>query len=111
MDDSFPNFQFFGECYTMLRNNRNKNAGGLMLYVNEGILGKLINSYDHKKGAEIIVFEFSISNKKLFLLGNYKPPLPSENPNFKNLPNSFDLESLIKSQHVINHYHPLLVLI
>ena len=35
-----------------------------MLYVNEGILGKLINSYDHKKGAEIIVFEFSISNKK-----------------------------------------------
>ena len=63
-DDSFPNFQFFAECYTMLRNNRIKNAGGLMLYVNEGILGKLINSYDLKKGAEIIVFKFSISNKK-----------------------------------------------
>ena len=108
----------------MLRKDRNKNVGGLILYLNEDIPGKLINSYNFKEGSEIIVFEFSISNKKWLLLGNYKPPsqnelslklslnffsssyenflllgdfnLSTENPNFKNLLNSFDLESLIK---------------
>ena len=105
-----------------------KNGSGLLLYINEDIPGKLINSYDFKEGSEIIVFEFSISKKKWLLLGNYKPPsqnelsfineiklslnffsssyenflflgdfdLSTENPNFKNLLNSFDLESLIK---------------
>ena len=112
----------------MFRKDRNKNGGGLILYVNEDIPGKLLNSCNFKEGSEIIVFEFSISDKKWLLLGNYKPPsqnelsfineiklslkffssscenflllgdfnLSTENPNFKNLHNSFDLESLIK---------------
>ena len=110
----------------MLQKDRNKDGGGLILYINEGIPGKLINLYDFKEGSEIIVFEFSISNKKWLLLGNYKPPsqnelsfineiklslnffstsyenilllgdfnVSTENPNFKILLNSFDLESL-----------------
>ena len=125
------------ECFE----KRNKNDGGLILYVNEDIPVKLINSYNFKEGSEIIGFEFNISNKKWLLLGNYKPPsqnelsfineiklslnffsssnenflmlgdfnLSIENPNFKNLLNSFDLESLIKIP-TSNHY-PLLALI
>ena len=113
------------ECFEKIEK---KNGGGLILYVNEDIPGKLINSYNFKEESEIIVFEFSISNKKWLLLGSYKPPsqnelsfineiklplnfssssyenflllgdfnLSTENPNFKNLLNSFDLESLIK---------------
>ena len=73
IDDSFPNSQFFAEGYRMFRKDRNKSGGGLILYVNEDIPGKLINSYDFKEGSEIIVFEFSISNKKWLLLGNFKP--------------------------------------
>ena len=112
----------------MFRKDGNKNGGCLLLYVNEGIPCKLINSYDLKEGSEIIVSEFGISNKKWLLLGNYKPSsqnelsfvneikfllnffsssyenflllgdfsLLTENPNFKNLLNSFDLESLSK---------------
>ena len=57
----------------MFRKDRNKNGGGIILYINDGIPGKLMNSYDFK-GYEIIVFEFSISNKKWLLLRNYKPP-------------------------------------
>ena len=57
---------------------RNKNGGGLILHINEGIPGKLINSYNFKEGSEIIVFEFGISNKKWLLLGNYKPPSQTE---------------------------------
>ena len=128
IDDTFPNSQFFAEGYKMFRKDRNKNGGGLILYVNEDIPGKLINSYNFKEASEIIVFDFRISNKKRLLLGNYKPPsqnelsfmnevklslnffsssyenflllgdfnLSTENPNLKNLLNSFDLESLIK---------------
>ena len=55
-----------------------KDGGGLILYVNEGIPSKLINSYDYKEGSEIIVFGFSISNKIWLLLGNYKPPSRNE---------------------------------
>ena len=63
---------------TMYRKDRNKNGGGLMLYVNEGIPGKLINSHKFKEGYDIIVFEFSISNKKWLLLRNYEPPSQNE---------------------------------
>ena len=52
----------------------NKNNGGLIFYVNEDISGKSINLFDFKEGSEIVIFEFSISNKKWLLLGNYKPP-------------------------------------
>ena len=51
-----------------------KKGSSLILYLNEGIPGKLINSYDSKEGPEIAVFEFGISNKKWLLIGNYKPP-------------------------------------
>ena len=64
VEDLFPNSQFFAEGYRMFRKDRNKNGGGLILYVNDDIPGKLINSYNFKEGSEIIVFEFSISNKK-----------------------------------------------
>ena len=48
------------ECFEKI----NKNGSGLIIYVNEDIPGKLINSYNFKEGSEIIVFKFSISNKK-----------------------------------------------
>ena len=48
----------------MYRKDRSKNGGGLLLYLSEGIPGKLISSYDFKEGSEIVVFEFNISNKK-----------------------------------------------
>ena len=57
----------------MFRKDRNKNGGDLILHINEGIPGKLINSYDLKERSEII-FEFSISNKKWLLLGTINHP-------------------------------------
>ena len=44
IDDSFPNSQFFADGYRMFRKDRNKIGGGLILYINEDIPGKLINS-------------------------------------------------------------------
>ena len=78
IDDSFPDSQFFTEDFKMHRKDRAKTGGGLLLYVNENLPGKIINSYKFKENSEIILFEFSVSNKKWLLLGNYKPP-PSQN--------------------------------
>ena len=58
----------------MYRKDRTKTGGGLLLNVNENLPGKIVNSYKFKENSEIIVFEFSVSNKKWLLLGNYKPP-------------------------------------
>ena len=74
IDDSFPNSQFFAEGFKMYRKDRTKTGGGLLLYVNENLPGKIINSYKFKENSEIILFEFSVSNKKWLLLGSYRPP-------------------------------------
>ena len=78
IDGSFPNSQIFAEGYRMFRKYSNKNGGGLILHVNKGIPGKLINLFDFKEGSGIIVFKFSTSNKKWLLLGNYEPPSQNE---------------------------------
>ena len=64
----------------MHRKNRTKNGGGLLLYVNENLPGKIINSYKFKENSEIILFEFSVSNKKWLLLDNYKSPSQKDLP-------------------------------
>ena len=73
-DNQYPDSQFFTEGFKMYREDRTKNGGGHLLYVNENIPGKIINSYKFKENSEIILFEFSVSNKKWLLLGNYKTP-------------------------------------
>ena len=74
IEDSFPDSQFFAEGFKMYHKGRTKTGGGLLLYVNEDIPGKITNSYQFKENSEIILFEFSVSNKKWLLLGNYRPP-------------------------------------
>ena len=58
--------------FKMYRKDRSKTRGGLLLYVNENLPDKIINSYKFKENFEIVLFEFSVSNKKWLLLGNYK---------------------------------------
>ena len=50
----------------MYRKDRTKTGGGLLLYVNENIPGKIINSYKWKENSEIILFEFSVSIKSSY---------------------------------------------
>ena len=44
IDDSFSNSRFFAEGHRVFGENREKNGGGLILYINDVISGKLINS-------------------------------------------------------------------
>ena len=58
----------------MYRKDRTKTGNGLLLYVNEHLPGKIINTCKFKENSEIILFEFSVSNEKRLLLGNYRAP-------------------------------------
>ena len=58
----------------MYREDRTKNERGHLHYVNENLPGKIINSYKFMENFKILLFEFSVSNKKWLLLGNYKTP-------------------------------------
>ena len=64
IDDSFPDSQFFAEGFKMYRKDRTKTGGGLLLYVNQNLRNKIINSYKFKENSEIVLFEFSVSSKK-----------------------------------------------
>ena len=72
-DDSLPDSQFFAEGFNMYRKDRTKTGGRLLFYVNGNLPGKIINSCKFNENSEIILFEFSVSNKKWLLLGNSKP--------------------------------------
>ena len=55
--------KFFAEGFKVHRKDRTKNEGGRLLYVNENLPGKFINSYKFKENSEYFLFELGVSNK------------------------------------------------
>ena len=67
IDDSFSDFHFFAEGFKMYHKDRTKNEAELFFCVNENLHSRKI--------LILILFEFSISNKKWLPLKNCKPSL------------------------------------
>ena len=66
LDESFPDAQFHieGYQYSAFRKDRNKNGGGKIVYVKEGLLAKRILEYKNIN-IETICIENTISKKKM----------------------------------------------
>ena len=62
--DSFPDSQFFAGHFKMYLKDRTKTGEELLLCVNDNLPVKIINCYKFKENSDIILFEFSVSNKK-----------------------------------------------
>ena len=62
----------------MFRKDRNKFGGGLILFIKENILCKVLNTFRFSEECEKISIDFSISNKKWLLLGINNPPSQNE---------------------------------
>ena len=74
LDDSFTSTQFYiGNFEIRNRRDRDKNGGGLTEFVRKGLIAKKIKEYETKV-SETIASEFTISKKKWFCLGVYRPP-------------------------------------
>ena len=82
----------------MYLKDRTKTGEELLLCVNENLPVKIINCYKFKENSDIILFEFSVSNKKWLLLGNYNPlPTPLQN----------DLSFIIELNLALNFFSPI----
>ena len=58
----------------MFRKNRNKNGGGLLFYVNQGLNCKIVNKYNFPTDIEILPLELAITKRKWMILGLHKTP-------------------------------------
>ena len=72
LDDSFPQGQFLSEGFhSPFRSDRNKNSGGIMLYIREDIPVKLLR-YDFPFAKSFFV-EVNFCKKKWFINCSYNP--------------------------------------
>ena len=74
LDDSFPASQFFiqGFC-TPFRLDRNKNGGGILLYIRSNITSTQLNRYIIKNQIEAFLVEIRIRNSIWLLCCSYNP--------------------------------------
>ena len=92
LDDSFPTSQFIMEGFTKpYRMDRNRNGGGIMIYVRDDIPSKQLNRHDFPSDIEGIFIELNFKKVKWLLLGTYHPPNASDSYYFEKLSNSLDL--------------------
>ena len=79
LDLSFPDTQFQIANYYMFRKDRNKDSGGLLFYVNQGLNCKIVNTYNFPTGIEILPLELALTKRHWLILGLHKiPSLRSE---------------------------------
>ena len=73
LDPSFPLNQFSINGFKFFRKDRDRNGGGLILYINEDIACKAVNI--DTMSSEYIAIELMLKNKKWLLIGLYNPPV------------------------------------
>ncbi len=77
LDNSFTTNQFLIDGYTKpYRLNRNKNGGGVMIYVKDTIPSKKLDKHNFTKKVEGIFIEINLRSTKLLMLGTYHSTHP-----------------------------------
>ena len=69
LDLSFPDTQFKRANYNMFWKDRNKNGVGLLLYANEDLNCKFVNTYNFPTDIEILPLELALIKRKWLILG------------------------------------------
>ena len=73
LDSSFPVSQFLIDGYSEpYRLDRNRNGGGVMIYVREDIPSKLLNKHTFTEAIEGIFVEVNLRKTKLLFFGSYR---------------------------------------
>jgi hypothetical protein len=76
LDESFPSSQFNVSNFSLYRKDRNKNGGGIMVYINSQIPHCNRSDFQNLfvQNIEGMVFELTIKQKKWLISAMYKPP-------------------------------------
>ena len=91
LDHTFRSNQFGINSYKIFRLDRNRFGSGLILYINENVLGKPLQEHMHLSNFEVIAIEFYQNNQKWLLLGLHKPPNQKMSDFIQNLSLILDL--------------------
>ena len=67
LDSGFPDNQFLIPGYRIVRKDRKKNGGGIIVYINEDIPFKVIESKQLPGNLEIPTFEIILDKMKILL--------------------------------------------
>ena len=91
LGDTFPTAQFlvngFSEPYSL---DRSRKGGGVMVYIREDILSKLLDEHVFPYDMEGLFVELSFRKCKWLLFGTYHPPSEADIYYFDNLDKAFD---------------------
>ena len=94
LDDTFPSAQFIIEGFSEpFRRDRNRNGGGVMIYVRHGIPCRLLTKHKFASVMEILFLELNFRKCKWLLCGTYRPPSQLKDYYFNNLDKAIDTYS------------------
>ena len=78
LDSGFPDDQFSILVYRIVRKDRDRNGGGLLLYINEDNTFKITQNSSLPPTLEILPIKINLGRFKFLLIGFYKPRSVSE---------------------------------
>ena len=94
LDDTFPLGQFYVEGFTMpYRLDRNRNGGGVIIYVREDIPSKILEKHKLPQDVEGMFVELNFRKIKWLLFGTYHPPSQNDQYYFEALDKALDCYS------------------
>ena len=74
LDETFPSSQFHMDGFSLpYRLERNRNGGGVMIFVKEDIPSKLLTNHNFPSDVEGLFVELNFRKSKWLLLGTYHP--------------------------------------
>ena len=79
LDSTFPMKQFHIFGFKVLRQDRNRFGGGLILYINENVRYRPLNDHPTFPNLELIAIEIQPNKSRWLFIGIYKPPSQSDN--------------------------------
>ena len=92
LDASFPTSQFLIEGYSApYRKNRDRNGGGVFIYVREDIPSKQLNKHSFPDDIEGLFLEINLRKTKWILFGSYHPPSQDDDYYFRTVGRALDI--------------------
>jgi len=92
LDNTFPSSQFFIEGFSPpYRLDRNRNGGGIMIFVREDIPSKLLTKHVFPDDIEGLFLEINFRKTKWLLYGTYHPPSQCDQYFFDNVDKALDV--------------------
>ena len=94
LDDSFPKAPFCIDGFSIpYRLDRNRNGGGLIIYVQDDIPSKMLTKHNFPENIEAAFIELNFRKCKWLLCATYRAPSQNHNYFFDNIDKCLDMYS------------------